>query len=274
MKIKSILMIVLGTLICALSYNIFMVPHNILPGGVSGIAIIINEFFDFNNSLFILISSIFLLFVSLFALGKNSTTKSIFGSLLFPLFVYLTESIVVNHHIMSNNMLLSSIVGGVLFGLGLGLVFKEGYTTGGTDIINKILNKYLYISMGTGMLLVEGFVLLIGSFVFGFDILMYSLITIYLSSGIIDKVILGISQNKSFYIITNEPKKVSDYIINELKHGVTILDGKGAYSEETKGVILTVIPTSDYYKLKEGLKIIDSKAFFVVCDSYEVGGGI
>lgn len=274
MKIKSILMIVLGTLICALSYNIFMVPHNILPGGVSGIAIIINEFFDFNNSLFILIASILLLFVSLFTLGKESTAKSILGSLLFPLFVYLTESVIVTNHIMTNNMLLSSIVGGVSFGFGLGLVFKEGYTTGGTDIINKILNKYLYVSMGTGMLIVEGTILFVGSFLLGFDILMYSLIVIYLSSGIIDKVILGISQNKSFYIITSEPKKVSEYIINELKHGVTILDGKGAYSSDAKGVILTVIPTHDYYKLKEGLKLIDSKAFFVVCDSYEVGGGI
>ena len=274
MKIKSILMIVLGTLICALSYNIFLVPHNILPGGVSGIAIIINEFFDFNNSLFILIASVVLLFVSLFTLGKESTAKSVLGSILFPLFVYLTESFVVTNHIMTNNLLLSSIIGGVSFGFGLGLVFKEGYTTGGTDIINKILNKYLYVSMGTGMLIVEGIILLIGSFLLGFDILMYSLIVIYLSSGIIDKVILGISQSKSFYIVTSEPKKVSDYIINELKHGVTMLDGKGAYSSDAKGVILTVIPTSDYYKLKEGLKLIDSNAFFVVCDSYEVGGGI
>ena len=225
MKIKNILMIIIGTLICALSYNIFMVPHNILPGGVSGIAIIINEFFDFNRSIFILITSSILLIVSLFFLGKESTAKSVLGSFLFPLFVYLTESIIIKNHIMSNNMLLSSIVGGVTFGFGLGLVFKEGYTTGGTDIINKILNKYLYVSMGTGMLIIEGIILIIGSFVFGFDILMYSLITLYLSSGIIDKVILGISQNKSFYIITSEPKKVSEYIMNELKHGVTILEG-------------------------------------------------
>ena len=274
MKIKSILMIILGTLICAISYNIFMVPHDILPGGVSGIAIIINEFFDFERSIFILISSVILLFVSLFTLGKESTTKSILGSILFPFFVYITENIIVTNHIMSNNVLLSSIVGGVLFGIGLGLVFKEGYTTGGTDIVNKILNKYLYTGMGTGMLIVEGTILLVGSFVFGFDVLMYSLITLYLSSGIIDKVILGISNSKSFYIITTEPEKVSEYIMSDLKHGVTILDGKGAYSNDKKSVILTVIPTSDYYKLKEGLRLIDKNAFFVVCDSYEVGGGI
>jgi len=274
MKIKSVLMIVLGTLICALSFNIFMVPHNILPGGVSGIALIVNKFFDIDNSLFILIASVILLLISLIFLGKKETTKSVLGSLMFPFFVYLTEFIVNRYHLFVSNVLLSSIFAGITFGFGLGLVYKVGYTTGGTDIIKRILNKYAYVGMGTGMIIVDGIVLLIASYVFGIDILMYSLIIVYLSGLMIDRVILGISNSKSFYIITNEPKKVSDYIIKELKHGVTILDGKGAYSNDEKGVILTVIPTHDYYKLKEGLKLIDSKAFFVVCDSYEVGGGV
>lgn len=273
MKFKSLIMIIIGTLICALSFNIFIVPHDILPGGVSGISIIVNEYFDINRSLFILISSVILLIISYIFLGKEKTFKSIFGSILFPILVFVTEKILLNHHLVVNNVLLSSIFGGVTFGLGLGLVYKENYTTGGTDIINQILHKYLYTSMGTGVIITDGLVLLFGASIFGFEILMYSIITLYLISTVIDKVMLGISNSKSFYIITCEPKKVSEYIINDLKHGVTILDGKGAYSEENKSVLLTVIPTSDYYKLKEGLRLIDNKAFFVVSDSYEVGGG-
>lgn len=273
MKFKSLIMIIIGTLICALSFNIFIVPHDILPGGVSGISIIVNKFFDINRSLFILISSVILLIISYIFLGKEKTFKSIFGSILFPILVFVTEKILLNHHLVVNNVLLSSIFGGVTFGLGLGLVYKENYTTGGTDIINQILHKYLYTSMGTGVIITDGLILLFGASIFGFEILMYSLITLYLISTVIDKVMLGISNSKSFYIITCEPKKVSEYIINDLKHGVTILDGKGAYSEEKKSILLTVIPTSDYYKLKEGLRLIDNKAFFVVCDSYEVGGG-
>lgn len=273
MKFKSLIMIIIGTLICALSFNIFIVPHDILPGGVSGISIIVNEYFDINRSLFILISSVILLIISYIFLGKEKTFKSIFGSILFPILVFVTEKILLNHHLVVNNVLLSSIFGGVTFGLGLGLVYKENYTTGGTDIINQILHKYLYTSMGTGVIITDGLVLLFGASIFGFEILMYSIITLYLISTVIDKVMLGISNSKSFYIITCETKKVSEYIINDLKHGVTILDGKGAYSEENKSVLLTVIPTSDYYKLKEGLRLIDNKAFFVVSDSYEVGGG-
>ena len=89
----------------------------------------------------------------------------------------------------------------------------------------------------------------------------------------IDKVMLGLFGNKSFYIITNKPDKIKDFIIKDLGHGATIIDGKGAYSNEDKYIILAVIPSSDYYKLKDGLKRIDSEAFFVVCESYEVGGG-
>lgn len=273
MKFKSLIMIIIGTLICALSFNIFIVPHDILPGGVSGVSIIVNEYFDINRSLFILISSVILLIISYIFLGKEKTFKSIFGSILFPILVFVTEKILLNYHFVVNNVLLSSIFGGVTFGLGLGLVYKENYTTGGTDIINQILHKYLYTSMGTGVIITDGLVLLFGASIFGFEILMYSIITLYIISMVIDKVMLGISNSKSFYIITSEPKKVSEYIINDLKHGVTILEGKGAYSKENKSVLLTVIPTSDYYKLKEGLRLIDNKAFFVVCDSYEVGGG-
>lgn len=270
---KKILIIILGCFISALSFNIFMVPHNILPGGVSGISMIVDYFIHIDKALFIFVISMLLLLISFISLGKEITYKSIIGSLLFPLFIYLTEEFLKFYPININNTILSLIFGGVTFGIGLGLVYREGYTTGGTDIINKLLNKYLYTTMGTGMLIIEGIIVLISGFVFGINTMLYSIITIYLSSKVIDRVMIGISQNKSFYIITNKPDEVTDYILNDLKHGVTRMEGHGAFSNEKKHLLLTVIPTNEYYRLKSGLKKIDSNAFFVVSDSYEVGGG-
>lgn len=270
---KKILIIIMGCLISAFSFNVFMVPHNILPGGVSGISMIVNHFIHIDKALFIFIVSMILLLISYLTLGKDVTYKSIIGSILFPLFVYITELFLKFYPININNTILSLVFGGITFGTGLGLVYREGYTTGGTDIINKLLNKYLYTTMGNGMLIIEGIIILISGFVFGINTMLYSIITIYLSSTMIDRVMIGISKNKSFYIITSKPSLVEEYIINELKHGVTIIEGRGAFSNEKKHLLLTVIPTSEYYHLKVGLKKIDPKAFFVVSDSYEVGGG-
>ena len=270
---KRILMVIIGTLICALSFNIFMVPHDILPGGVSGVSLIINHFMYINNALFIFVVSIILLIVSLLLLGWRDTKHSIIGSLLFPLFVYLTEIGLKYYPINIESTFLAVICGGVAFGFGLGLVYKEGYTTGGTNIINQIISKFFHTSMGMGLLLTEGTITIIGGIVLGFNVMMYSIICLYLSSFLIDKVMLGISSKKSFYIISEKPKDVSEFIMNNLNHGVTIINGKGAYTNEKKEILLTVIPTNDYYKLKEGIKEIDSDAFFVVSDSYEVSGG-
>lgn len=273
MKLKHFLMVVIGCLVCALSFNIFLSPYHIMPGGVSGIAIVLKHLFDFNESIVIFLLSVFLLFVSLLFLGKKSTIKSIIGSLLFPLFIYLTDLGLVYFDLSIDSRLLASVIGGVTFGLGIGLVYKEGYTTGGTDILSKIFHRLLHISFGSATLIIDGLITVVGTFVFGFKTLIYSLITIYLTSMMIDKVILGLWGNKSFYIITAHPLKIKDFILKELGHGATILDGKGAYSQDAKYVVFTVIPTRDYYKLKDSLKKLDDKAFFMVCDSYEVGGG-
>lgn len=270
---KKILMIILGCFISAFAFNLFFVPYNILPGGVSGISIIVDHFVHIDKALFILIASLILLVISYVVLGKDVTINSIVGSILFPVFVSLTELLLKYFPIHIDNIMISLIFGGVIFGFGLGLVYREGYATGGTDIINKILNKYLYTTMGTGILIIEGIIVLVSGIVFGINIMLYSIMTIYLSSLMIDRVMIGISSKKSFYVITTKKEEVTNFIINDLKHGVTCLEGKGAYSLETKNLLLTVIPTSEYYRFKVGLKKIDKNAFFVVSDSYEVGGG-
>ncbi len=273
MKLKSLLMLILGCLICALSFNIFLSPYYIVSGGVSGIAVILKKIFDYEEAISVLILSIILLGVSFVFLGKKATINSVIGSILYPIFIYLTKMFLQYFDLSIYNRLLASLIGGVTMGIGIGIVYKQGYTTGGTEIIAKIINKYFHVSLGASTFIIDGIVTFMGLMVFDFETVVYSLITIYLMSIMIDKVMLGLFGNKSFYIITTHAKEIKKYVTDELGHGATIIKGTGAYTNEERYIILVVIPTNDYYKLKDGLKRIDENAFFVVSNSYEVGGG-
>ncbi|MEG1596782.1 MAG: YitT family protein [Bacilli bacterium] len=272
-RIRRYLGLLLGLFILAFTFNVFFLSNNIVYGSVSGLAIIVKELIGFEPATFIFISSLVLLIISFFALGKEKTAMSILGTLLFPLFVKLTADINMYLDIDTSNLLLTAIFGGVLYGFGAGLVFKAGFTTGGTDILNQIASKYLKISMGKAMLMTDGLIVLAGGFVFGFTKFMYALIILYLIGVITDKVLLGISESKAFYITTSKDEEVRDYIINVLGHSVTIFNVKGGYSNDKKTMLLAVIPTKEYFVLREGLREIDADAFFVVTDSYEVIGG-
>ena len=272
-SIKRHLQLLIGCLLIATSYNLFLVPNNIVAGGVAGFAIIINYLFNIDNSLVILIGSIILLILSYFLLGKEKTKATILGSLLFPICVNLTKNIGNIIDIDTNQLLLISVFGGVVYGFGAGLIYKAGFTTGGTDIINQILSKYLKISMGNSMLYCDGTIVLLTAFVFGPTQFMYSIIILYVISYMSDRVILGVSDSKAFYIVTEEEEKIKEYILKYLNHGVTVFNAKGGYAKENQKVLMCVLPTKDYYKLKEGIHEIDPHSFFVVTDAYEVFGG-
>lgn len=272
-KIKRFIQFLIGSFIVASAFNLFFSPNNLVPGGMSGASVILNSVFGWDNSLVILTGSCILLIASYFLLGWEKTRGSILGSLLFPICVKLTANIGAYIDIDSTQLLLTTIFGAVLYGFGAGMIFKAGYTSGGTDILNQILSKYLHISIGNSILMSDGLIVISSAFVFGINKLMYSLIILYIVSFITDRVILGISDSKAFYIITDEEEKVKDYILKYLNHGVTIFNAKGGYKKEKQTVLMCVLPTKEYYKLKEGLHEIDPDSFFVVTDAYEVFGG-
>lgn len=272
-KFKRTLNFIIGILILAIGYNLFLVPNKLVAGGVSGIAIILNSLFGFDNFITILILNVSLLIVSYFLLGKEKTKGSILGSLAFPIFIKLTSNIGNIINIDTEQMLISAVFGGVLYGFGMGMIFKAGYTSGGTDIINQILHKYVKVSIGKAMILTDGIITLSSALVFGTSKLMYSIIVLYIVSIMSDRVILGISDSKAFYIVTDEEKAVREYILKYLNHGVTVLDAKGGYAKEKQNVLMCVLPTREYYRLKEGIMELDPNAFFIVTDAYEVFGG-
>lgn len=271
-RLKRWVEFLLGVLIVAIAYNLFLLPAKVVYG-VGGLGIIFNSLFKIDPSLVILASSVILLFLSLILLGKKETKKTVIGSLLYPVFVKLTSSVDQIVDLSNTEPLLIVLFGAVISGFGLGLIFKAGFTTGGTDILNQIVAKYFKMSMGNSMFFTDGIIILSSVFVFGWTKIMYSIISLYIISIMTDKVILGISNSKAFYIITDHEEEVKKFVLKHLSHGVTILDAKGGFTGQNQKVIMCIIPTKEYFIAKEGIHEIDSNAFFVVTDAYEVSGG-
>ena len=266
---KRYMLLILGCFIVALAFNVFFLQYGIVCFGISGLSIVTNEF-GINPSLFILIANIILLIISFLVLGVDKTKNSIIGSLIFPIFVTITEHIVPYIKIESVELIVIAIFGVVLTGLGYGIIFKTGFTTGGTDIINQILSKYFKISLGKSMLIIDGLVVLSARIVFTWEIVLYGLIVLYIISFLTDKVILGISQSKAFYIITEKESEVREFLLSVMNGGVTIINARGGYTNEKQQLLLGVVPSRSYFMVKEGLKEIDKNIFFLVCDAYEV----
>ena len=261
-------MLIIGLLIFSIAYNAFLVPNNLLFGGTTGVAIILKEYID--PSLTILFISILSLIIMFLFVGKRETVNSVVGAILFPLFTTLTKDI--NLPISNDDIMLTAICGAVLIGFANGIIGRTGLGTGGIDPIIRIIEREFKLSNGTAYLIVNGIIVIIGAFTFGWRIFLYALIILYIISIVQDKVILSISMNKTFFIVTSEVKSVKAYLMDDLSRGVTVLDAKGGFTNFKEEVIMVVIPTREYFKVKNGILEIDPDAFITICDSYQVYG--
>lgn len=261
-----------GLFLVSLAFNVFLLPSEVVYG-VSGVAVMLNKLYNLDPSLVIMVGSVLLLLLSLILLGKEKTANTVIGSLLYPIFVKLTEPLAGMVNLGATEPVVIALFGAAINGFGLGMIFKAGFTTGGTDILNQIVSKYFKMSIGNSMFFTDGIIILASIPIFGFQKFMYSVISIYLISVMTDKVILGISQSKAFYIITDKESEIKQFILNYLSHGVTVLEGRGGYTGDRQKVIMCILPTKEYFIAKEGIKNIDENAFFLVTDAYEVSGG-
>ena len=270
---KRITMLVVSLFFSAIVYNLFLLPVNLVTGGAGGIATITNYVYGIDPALMILIVSITCALLSLMYLGPEVTAVTILASVLYPLFVKITEPLTDIIQMDYSDMFTITLFAGVLNGIANGLMYKTGYNNGGLPVISQILEKYCKIPIAKTSAVINITVVLIAGVFFGSTNVMYAIILIYLNSIIINKVLLGISNNKAFYIITSEEDQIKNYIIRTLGHSVTVFDVKGGFLNKKNKVVLTVVPSREYYRVTEGIKIIDKDAFFVVTDAYEVVGG-
>lgn len=267
---------VFGTFCLALCYNLFFVPNNIVVGGTSGLAIILEDVAGINSQIFIYVTSILLLIVSFIFLGKEDTERTVIGSLLYPLFVTFTAPIanVLLNYLSFQEILVTVVLAAILYGFSNGIIYKYGYTTGGSDVIMKLFCKYFHWSEGKSSIVFNIIIILLGALTFGFDMGVYAIIILVVSSMIVDKIIIGMSDSKKFMIYTRESKKVKNLIEDEFLTGYTIFPTVGGYSHIRGAMIMCVISNRDVKLFKDKILEIDPTAFFVISDCYEVQGGV
>ena len=265
----------IGVFIIALTYNMFAVENSFVLGGASGIAVILKDLFGFSPAISIYVISFGLLFVSFFLLGAKVTRRAIIGSILYPTFVGLTQGLAnfLIPYFQFDNVLMTILLCALLYGVGDGLIYKMGFNTGGGDILMKLVNKYFHVSEGNASLYVNATILACSFFVIGTNKLLYSILIIIVFTEIVDRIIIGVSSSKMFFIYSKKYKEIEKYIMDELETGVTLFNTEGGFLKAKREMLMAVVPNRDYYRIKEKVLDIDNEAFFVVSDCYEVNGG-
>lgn len=266
---------VLSVFLLALCYNLLFLPNDLVIGGVSGLAIVLQKAIGLNATLFIYVSTIFLICMSFIFLGKEKTMNSIIGSILYPIMITFTAPIaeVLIPYFADVDIYIIAIISAIVFGFGNGIVFRYGFSTGGTDIITSILTKFFKLSEGKTMWFSNVVVILIGGYIFGLNLMLLDLLILYVSTLVLDKVMFDLSNSKVFYVFTRKEEEVIDIILNTFKTGFTAIPTKGGYSHKKGTIIMSVLPNREYYHFKNKILECDSKAFFIICDCYESFNG-
>lgn len=261
--------ITFGTIVMAVSIVCFLAPHMLAPGGVTGLAIVIEKITGIDISITNLVLNVPLFIIGILILGKSFGAKTFYATFALSFFINIMPS-----YYTTDNVLLAAIFGGVLMGIGLGIVFKSGGTTGGTDLAGAILHKfYKGISTSSFMMFIDILVVISAGLVNRkLETMLYSIITLYILVKVIDQIIEGFGYAKAFFIISSKPDELGKIILNEINRGVTVLKGRGMYTGKDREVLLCVANRAQIAKLKEVVSSVDNKAFVMVTDVHEVLG--
>ena len=274
-KYEQYFMITIGIILMVLGFFYFLLPADLVAGGVSGLGLALNKLFGYRLSYVVLVCNMMLLVLALMFLGKNVFIKSIYGSILFPVTLYLFETFLPPLE-LSNDYMLTVTFGGFFIGFGFGLVIKYGGTSGGTDIPIKILNKRLKLPLSVSIYAVDGFIILLGVIAFyseyGLNIGLYALITMFISGKVADMVIVGSNSKKAVQIITDFPDEIKESIYKAVSRGVTEVEIMGGYSKSKKTMLVTVIKRQEYYLIRNIIAEIDENAFVYVTPATEIQG--
>jgi uncharacterized membrane-anchored protein YitT (DUF2179 family) len=266
-------LILIGSFILATGFVLFITPYKILPGGVYGISIVLHYLFGTPVGLVALCFDIPLTIVGIKILGPRFGYKTVLGFSLTAIFTDTLTYLWGFEPLVKGDALLSSIFGGVMVGLGLGLIFRSKATSGGSDIVAMIIAKYTRLPIGMLMIYVDSVIVLIGVLVFqDWKIPLYSWIVIFITGKVIDIVMAGMSYDKSIFIISEKHEEIRDKIINNLNRGGTYIDGKGMFNMADRKIIFTVVSRRELAILEEYVHAIDPMAFLTVLDATEILG--
>ncbi|MBP2628405.1 MAG: hypothetical protein H6Q68_3116 [Firmicutes bacterium] len=267
---RDYLGITIGVIITAIGMNMFLIPNKIAAGGVSGLATVLYYLLGWPVGVIMLAFNIPLFIIGIRIMGARYGINTLFGAGVLAVAIDATAPFT---PVLTSDLLLSSLYGGVVCGIGMGLVFRSKGNTAGTALAAVILNKLLGIRIGQAMMAADFFVIIFAGVAFrSAELALYALIAMYVTGQIIDLVQEGPSSSKAFFVMSNQPAKVADAILIELDRGVTLFQAKGCYTGESREMLLCVVSTSEVTQLKELIYEIDSKAFVIVTSAHEVLG--
>lgn len=268
---RSYLLIILGSIIMSAGYSFFADPHMIVPGGVYGTAIVIHHTFGLPTGTVGLIFNIPLFIAGIYILGPRFGVKTFVGTILTSVFIDFFNSLKWGTPV--EDKMLASIVAGVMIGAGLALIFKSKATTGGSDIVAQIINKYTKISVGQLLIIIDSLVVTVGVIAFkDVSLALYALITIYITGKVLDAVLLGGSNRKAVFIISDRHGEIREFILKKLSRGGTYFFGQGMYEQGDKKIIYTALSRRELAALQDFVKDIDNEAFISVFNTNQVYG--
>ena len=261
-------MLAVGSLIMALSFNLFLNPNQVASGGVAGLSTLIQHATGLRPAIVQWGLNIPLYGLGLWLLGSQYGIKAAVGSIVFPLCVFMTSHL----HALTDNTLLASIYGGIGVGLGLGIVFRGRGSTGGLSIAAQILHKYTGISLGFSIAVFDGLVIATAGLMLNPEKALYALIGLYVTTKTIDVVQMGLRYSKVAFIISEKTEEIREAILYDLDRGLTTLDGAGGYTGAPRTVFMVVVSQNEVSKLKALVRTVDPSAFVILSDTNEVLG--
>lgn len=270
--VKEYAIITLGIILVAISVEYFYAPNNLAAGGITGMAIIINALIPkFSVGGITLIFNILLLIAAFVFINGDFGVRTVYATLGLSIALWAIEKFL-NPYAFTDDLVIATVFGTLISAIGMALIFYQNASTGGTDIIAKILNIFFHIDIGKSLLIVDFFITLAGMIVFGANTGLYALLAVILLGTMIDRIIEGFNICKSIMIISTKNMEISDFIMKELKRGCTFLRASGAYSGNKNDVIYTVLGRNEFIKLKKFIKDTDPDAFIAVGEVHEVLG--
>lgn len=265
-KTKDISLIILGSLIFAIGINYFAIPNRLSEGGVIGITIVAHYLFDWSPGVVNLIINVALLAIGYKLFDTRVTLYTIISIMFSSLFLHITVGIGINY----GDTLLAALFAGLFVGVGIGLIFRAGGTSGGSSILARLANEYLGWGIGKGMLIIDIAVIVGSVFIIGQEKAMYTLISVYIGAKVIDFVIEGVSERIAVLIISNYPEELLEQITKKMARGLTILDGHGGYTGDSKQVLYLVINNQEIVQLKSIMQKVDPDAYITVHNVQEM----
>ncbi len=261
--------ITVGSLFVALALTVFLVPNRIAAGGISGLATVFYYITSFPIGVTMLAINIPLFFAGTKIMGASFGFRTIYGILSLSIFTDLLQPHMVS---LTDDLLLASIYGGVLSGIGLGIVFRSRGTTGGTDLIASLINHFTGVTVGEGLLIADGIVVTLAGIFFNLEVALYAAVTIFITSNTIDTVQEGLHFKKGVLIISDKVDEINEMVVNDLNRGATRFEAKGGYTGAAKDVLLCVISRTEISELKKAITEIDKEAFVIISNVNEVLG--